>query len=151
MEEEAEKKVSKNKIIFIAIGLAAAAAVVVILIKQYQVSQVAGDLPDYLVPNSLGVSTYTPTDTAGYALVKKQSLGEGITYTVDKMQKEAVTEVYNKMKEDGWIAVGGSNQDNGATTLKMGRKREAIFIIFEGGQAEGEKTTVKVVPVEVAQ
>ena len=106
-------------------------------------------LPDYLLPQDGKTQLFKPKSAEGYYLLKNQSLNEeGITYQINKNLNESAKQVWGELQNDGWIAIGGSNQGEGFKIYKVAKEGQGnLFIRLE---KLGENLTqVKIINVKI--
>ncbi|MCL5666263.1 MAG: hypothetical protein M1383_00605, partial [Patescibacteria group bacterium] len=67
-------------------------------------------------------------DAGQVPTAKNEELQDGVKYTLDKPHLEAVKEVMQQMKQGGFVAQGGSYQDQQKTVMRMNNSSETLII-----------------------
>ncbi|MEK7116566.1 MAG: hypothetical protein AAB837_00170 [Patescibacteria group bacterium] len=150
MEENTETKTKKYWYYLVAVLILAALVFGFYYFQKIQKkNDLLNQLPDYLLPQDGKAQVFKPESAAGYYLLKNQNLDEdGITYQISKSLNEAAKQVWEELRNDGWIAIGGSNQGDGFKTYKVAKEGQGnLFIKLE---KIGENLTqVKIIGAEV--
>ena len=102
-------------------------------------------LPDYLLPLDGKAQLFKPASAAGYYLLKNQNLNEeGLTYQINKSLNESAKQVWGELQNDGWIAIGGSNQGEDFKTYKVAKEGQGnLFVKLE--KLDENLTQVKII------
>lgn len=114
--------------------------------EKQTLEKIVEKIPAYFIPPDRKFLTYIEENPTIYRLLKREVLQPGIYYEVEKPRKEVQKEIYQKISENGWTAVEGSNQDEEKTIFKLRKEEKIIFVVLQGKEIEN-KTVIKILPV----
>lgn len=118
-----------------------------------KLSGVMTQIPQELVfQNAQDVKLFTVEKNPEFALRPNESMQEnGITYTVDKMQKDVQSDVFREVNEKRWIFTKGTVNIEGGIIYKFTDGHKYYFVKLTGGmikESDGNyKTIVSIIPV----
>lgn len=135
------------------IAILALAAVVLLIVykgkglqEANKVEEIKKALPAYFIPADVVVSASGNVDTSKYQVSDKESLQEGVRYTVSKPKLDVVKEFLITMDEKGWSAGSGSRQDDKETIIKFSNETEILIAHIEA--VSPQETQVIILPVK---
>jgi hypothetical protein len=132
-------------LILAGIVIAVGYAFYVLTISQNKINKVKEKVPQGFLLGSEKQQTYATTGQEGFKLFPKESVGNGLEYVTNTPYREALKQIVEEKKQEGWIAVSGGSQNSLQTTLRLAKGDQALYIKLE--VAEGDTTRVIIVPI----
>ena len=99
---------------------------------------------NFLLSNSL--SAAPKANPSDYVLGPNQQIAPGVQYQLPMARAQAVQKVYAQVQKEGWVAIGGTQQETTKTILQIGKGTSVLGISFI--DAGANSTTVSIYKIE---